>query len=319
MSKTLLVLNPMAGHGASLKMFPQVENALRNAGVEFDVAHTRASLHAVQMAWEAPAQGYERILAVGGDGIAHEIVNGLLRASNEGETIALGIIPLGTGNDFIKSLPPPLTPGQTRDDWQHVISHIAAGNTMLVDVGKITGDLPAPGHPHPHYFTNGMGVGFGARVAKAVRGISLTGTAAYLLAIMQVLVDYHLPHIRLTLDSGEVIELDTTLTGVTNGRCFASSFWLTPQADVQDGLLDIVIAKALGRVGILQIIPQIMKGTHLNHPAVMFRRAHKITLEATEPMTIEADGELPFLEARRLEVEILPKRLQMIVQNKRSG
>ena len=313
MSKTLLVLNPMAGHGASLKMFPQVESALRNAGMEYDTVHTRASLHAVQIAWEAPAQGYERIIAIGGDGIVHEVVNGLLRASNEGETIALGIIPLGTGNDFIKSLPPALSPGQTRDDWQDAIPRIVGGKTMLVDVGKITGDLPAPGHPHPQYFTNGTDVGFGARVAKAVRGISLTGTAAYLMAIMQVLVDYNLPHIRLTLDSGDVIELDTTLTAVTNGRCFGSSFWLTPQADIQDGMLDVVTAKALGRVGILQIIPQLMKGTHLNHPAVTFRRARKVILEASAPMIIEADGELPFLEARRLEIEILPQRLRMIV------
>jgi YegS/Rv2252/BmrU family lipid kinase len=313
MSKTLLVLNPMAGHGAALKMFPQVETALRKAGMEFEIVHTRASLHAVQLAWEAPAQGYERIIAIGGDGIVHEVVNGLLRASNEGETIALGIIPLGTGNDFIKSLPPALSPGQSRDDWQQAIPRIVGGKTLLVDVGKITGDLPAPGHPHPQYFTNGMDVGFGARVAKAVRGISLTGTAAYLLAIMQVLVDYNLPHIRLTLDSGQVVELDTTLTGVTNGRCLGSSFWLTPQADVQDGMLDVVIAKALNRVGILQVIPQIMKGTHLNHPAVSFFRAQKVVIESPAPMTAEADGELPFLEARRLEIQILPKRLRMIV------
>lgn len=313
MSKTLLVLNPMAGHGAALKTFPQVESALRSAGMEFDVVHTRASLHAVQIAWDAPSQGYERIIALGGDGIVHEVVNGLMRASNEGETIALGIIPLGTGNDFIKSLPPALTPGKTRDDWQEAIPGIVGGKTILADVGKITGDVPAPGHPHPQYFTNGTDVGFGARVAKAVRGISLTGTAAYLMAVMQVLVDYNLPHIRLTLDSGEVFELNTTLTAVTNGRCFGSSFWLTPNADIQDGMLDVVTAKALGRVGILQIIPQLMKGTHLNHPVVTFRRARKVLLESPAPMIIEADGELPFLEAHRLEIELLPGRLRMIV------
>jgi len=313
MSKTLLVLNPMAGHGAPLKMFPQVQSALQKAGMEYDIVHTRAALHAVEIAQQAPAQGYERLITLGGDGIVHEAVNGLLRASNEGETIALGIIPLGTGNDFIKSLPPALTPGQTRDDWQAALARIINGKTVLVDVGKITGDAPAPGHPHPQYFMNGMDVGFGARVAKAVRGISLNGTAAYLMAIMQVLVDYNLPHIRLTLDTGEVIELDTTLTAVTNGRCFGSSFWLTPQADVQDGKLDLVIAQALGRVGILQIIPQLMKGAHLNHPAVAFRHTRKVTLEASTPMIIEADGELPFLQARRLEIEILPRRLRVIV------
>lgn len=314
MAKTLVVLNPMAGHGAALKMFPQVENELRAAGMEYDVAHTRASLHAVQLAWDAPKQGYERIIAVGGDGIAHEVVNGLMRASEEGETIALGIVPLGTGNDFIKSLPPALNPGQTRDDWRSGIPRITSSKTVLVDVGRITVDAPTPGVPHPQYFTNGTDVGFGALVAKAIRGIPMTGMAAYLLAVMQVLVDYGLPRIKLTIDDREVIELNTTLTAVTNGRCFGSSFWLTPMAEITDGELNVVIAKALSRVGILQIIPQLMKGTHLNHPAVSFRKAKKVVIESSDPMIMEADGEMPFATARRMQIEILPKRLRVMVE-----
>lgn len=313
MAKTLVVLNPMAGHGVALKMFPQVEQALRAAGMEFDVAHTRASLHAVQIAWDAPKQGYERIIAVGGDGIVHEVLNGLMRASDEGETIALGIIPLGTGNDFIKSLPPALTPGQTRDDWKMAIPRVTSPNTALVDVGKITVDTPTAGVPHPQYFTNGTDVGFGALVAKAIRGITLTGMAAYLLAVMQVLADYGLPRIKITLDNGEVIELNTTLTAVTNGRCFGSSFWLTPMAEITDGEFNVIIAKALGRVGILRIIPLLMKGTHLNHPAITFKKARKVIIESPNPLIMEADGEMPFHEARRMEIEILPKRLRVMV------
>ncbi len=313
MQKTLVVLNPMAGHGAAMKNFPQVEQALRDAGMAFDVAHTRAALHAVQLAWDAPSQGYERIIAVGGDGIAHEVVNGLLRASNEGETIALGIVPLGTGNDFIKSIPPALSPGQTRDDWKLAIPRVTSPNTMLVDVGKISVDAPTPGVPHPQYFTNGTDVGFGALVAKAIRGIPLTGMAAYLLAVMQVLADYGLPRIKLTIDDSEVLELNTTLTAVTNGRCFGASFWLTPMADITDGELNVIIANALGRVGILRIIPLLMNGTHLNHPAVSFKKARKVVIESSEPLIMEADGEMPFQHARRMEIEILPKRLRVMV------
>jgi YegS/Rv2252/BmrU family lipid kinase len=304
----------MAGHGAALKMFPQVETELRAAGMEFDVAPTRAALHAVQLAFDAPKQGYERIIAVGGDGIVHEVVNGLLRASDEGETIALGIVPLGTGNDFIKSLPPALNPGQTRDDWKTGIPRITSTKTVLVDVGKITADVPTPGVPHPQYFTNGTDVGFGALVAKAIRGIPMTGMAAYLLAVMQVLVDYGLPRVKLTIDDDEVIELNTTLTAVTNGRCFGSSFWLTPMAEITDGELNVIIAKELSRVGILQIIPQLMKGTHLNHPAVSFRKARKVVIESPAAMIMEADGEMPFGQAKRMQVEIIPKRLRVMVE-----
>lgn len=313
MAKTLVVLNPIAGQGAALRMFPQVQEQLRAAGMEFDVAHTRASLHAVQLAWDAPKQGYERIIAVGGDGIVHEVLNGLMRASNEGETIALGIIPLGTGNDFIKSLPPALNPGQTRDDWKLSIPRVTSPNTALVDVGKITVDVPTPGVPHPQYFTNGTDVGFGALVAKAIRGIPLTGMAGYMVAVMQVLLDYGLPRIKLTIDDKEVIELNTTLTAVTNGRCFGSSFWLTPMAEISDGELNVMIAQPLGRVGIVQIIPLLMKGTHLNHPAVSFKQARKVVIESPEPLIMEADGEMPFNQARRMVIEILPKRLRVMV------
>jgi YegS/Rv2252/BmrU family lipid kinase len=304
----------MAGHGAAQKVFPQVQEELRAAGLDFDVAPTKAALHAVQLAEDAPKKGYERVIAVGGDGIVHEVVNGLLRASNEAETIALGIIPLGTGNDFIKSLPPALDPGQTRDDWKSGIPRITSSKTTLVDVGKITVDNPPAGIPHPQYFTNGTDVGFGALVAKAIRGIPMTGMAAYLLAVMQVLVDYGLPRIKLTLDDSEVIELNTTLTAVTNGRCFGSSFWLTPMADIRDGELNVIIAKELGRVGILQIIPLLMKGTHLNHPAVTFRKARKVVIESPDALIMEADGEMPFKSSKRMEVEILPKRLRVMVE-----
>ena len=169
MSKTLVVLNPIAGHGAALKMFPQVESALRDAGVEFDVAHTCAALHAVQIGKDAPGQGYERVVAVGGDGIAHEVMNGLMQASNEGETIALGIIPLGTGNDFIKSFPPGADAGQDTHDWRAAIPRIASGKTALVDVGKITGDVAVAGQSNPQYFTNGTDVGFGRVGASNTR------------------------------------------------------------------------------------------------------------------------------------------------------
>lgn len=314
MARTLVVLNPMAGHGAALKMFPQVDEALRRSGMEFDVAYTRATMHAVQIAWDAPKQGYERIIAVGGDGIVHEVLNGLMRASEEGETIALGIIPLGTGNDFIKSIPPALNPGQTRDDWKACIPRVTSPKTALADVGKITVDVPTPGVPHPQYFTNGTDVGFGALVAKAIRGIPLTGMGAYMVAVMQVLLDYGLPHIKLTIDDKEVIEFNTTLTAVTNGRCFGSSFWLTPMAEITDGELNIVMADTLSRVGIVQIIPQLMKGTHLNHPAVKFRKARKVIIESPNPLIMEADGEMPFHDARRMQIEILPRRLRVMVE-----
>lgn len=315
MRKTLVVANPVAGVGNVAKLLPQVQAELRQAGIAFDLVETRASLHAVQIAWEAPLQGYERIITVGGDGIVHEVVNGLLRASNEGETITLGIIPLGTGNDFIKSLPPALSPGANRDDWRAAIARLAADQTMLVDVGRIVGDRPAPGHPHPHYFANGMDVGFGAMVARHVKTVPgwLPPTAIYLVAILKILVNYHLPRLKMALDDEPPFDFTTTMTIIANGRCFGASFWLTPQAEIEDGRFDVMMADPLNRRRILGLIPRLMKGTHLNDPAVHMRRAQRVIIESPDPLAVEADGEIPFLEAHRLQVEILPKRLRVNV------
>ncbi|MGE5139827.1 MAG: diacylglycerol/lipid kinase family protein, partial [Rudaea sp.] len=140
MRKTLVILNPASRRGHAAEYWPEVEAELRAAGVEFDLARTHQSLHAVQLAWEAPNEGYEQVVAMGGDGLVHEVINGLLRASGESETLPLGIIPFGNGNDFIKMIPPPCAVGENHDDWRAAIRRIAGEATTFYDVGRIAGD-----------------------------------------------------------------------------------------------------------------------------------------------------------------------------------
>ncbi len=315
MNKTLVIFNPVSGRGLAAKHLPEVESELRRLGVDFDLARTRESLHAVQLAWQAPAQGYERVISVGGDGLIHEIINGLLRASGEGETIPLGIVPLGNGNDFNKMLPPECNIGETHDDWRAALQKIAAGQTRLFDVGRIVGDRPAPGHPHPNYFQNGMDIGFGAQVANYVREVPemLHGFGMYVAGVFKVLANYQVPRVRIELDDGTIVEQRSTMAAVTNGRCFASGFWIAPQARADDGLLDVMIARGLGRLSILSLVPRVMKGTHTTHPAVRMTRARRVVIDSPDPLVVEADGEIPFLEAHHLEVQVLPRRLCVIV------
>lgn len=315
MTHTLVIFNPVSGRGRAAKEWPQVQAELDARGVQFDVATTRESLHAVRLAWDAPNQGYDRIVAAGGDGLVHEIVNGLLRASDEGETIALGIIPLGNGNDFNKMMPPVCRVGQMHNDWHEAVRKIAAGETQLFDAGRIVGDKPAPGHPHPHYFQNGMDVGFGALVAKYARDVPgfLSGTSMYLASVFKTLLAYQVPRLCIHLDNGQVIDQRSTMTAVANGRCFGGGFWIAPQAQVDDGHFDLLIAEGLGRVGILGLVPRVMNGTHMTHPAVRMTQASRVVIDSPDPLVVEADGEIPFLEAQHLEVEILPRRLRVVV------
>jgi len=315
MPSILVIYNPIAGRGRAKKHWPEVQQALIDAGIEFDVATTSAPLEAVTFAQKAPTK-YSTVIAVGGDGTIHEVVNGLLHASNEGETIALGVVPLGNGDDFAKMIPPQTTIGDKVFDWHVAIEKITQGQTKLFDVGRISGDqLRSEQNNNPQYFMNGMDIGFGAQAALNFTKVPsfLTGIAAYLAAIMKTLIDYHIPKVSIQIDDQPAFEQSTTMTAITNGRCFGSGFWVCPDAQVDDGLLDVMVTQSVGRLKILSLIPKIMKGTHVNEPILKNYRARRIVIKSEQSLVVEADGEIPYTQTQHLEVQILDKKLRMIV------
>jgi len=315
MPSILVIYNPIAGRGRAKKHWPKVQQTLIEAGIEFDVTATSAPLEAVTLAQKA-ATNYSTVIAVGGDGTVHEVVNGLLRASSEGETIALGVIPLGNGDDFAKMIPPQTTIGGKVFDWHVAIEKITQGQTKLFDIGRISGDqLRSEQNNNPQYFMNGMDIGFGAQAALNFTKVPsfLTGIAAYLAAIMKTLIDYHIPKVSIQIDDQPAFEQSTTMTAITNGRCFGSGFWVCPDAQVDDGLLDVMVTQSVGRLKILSLIPKIMKGTHVNEPILKNYRARRIVIKSEQSLVVEADGEIPFTQTQHLEVQILDKKLRVIV------
>ena len=315
MPSILVIYNPIAGRGRVKKYWPKVQQALINAGVEFDVANTSAPLDAMNLA-EKAATKYSTVVAVGGDGTVHEVVNGLLRASSEGETIALGVVPLGNGDDFAKMIPPQTTIGGKVFDWHVAIEKINKGQTKLFDVARMSGNQTrSDQYNQPQYFMNGMDIGFGAQAALNFTKVPsfLTGMTAYLAAIMKTLIDYRIPKIRIQIDDQEAFEQSTTMTAITNGRCFGSGFWVCPEAQVDDGLLDVMVTQSVGRLKILRLIPKIIKGTHVNEPILKNYKARRVDIKSQRPFVVEADGEIPYPQTRTLEVQILDKRLRVIV------
>lgn len=314
-NKTLVIQNPISGRGHAAMQWRQVDAELRRYGFEFDLAQTERGLHAVELASEVREHGYDRVIAAGGDGLLHEILNGLMLAYDEAPTVPIGIIPLGSGNDFNKMLPPACAIGETRNDWRAAIARIVNGEPKSFDVGRIRGDNSAPGQPHPHYFTNGMDIGFGAFVAKHAKDVPrfLHGTTMYLASIILTLANYQVPRLKIYLDDGTKIEQRSTMTAVANGRCFGGGFWIAPAALADDARFEVMVSTGLGRLGILALVPKVMKGTHVNHPAVWMTKAARVVIESADPLVIEADGEVPFFNAHHLEIDILPGRLCVIV------
>jgi len=224
----------------------------------------------------------------------HEVANGLLRA---GGGAALGVLPLGSGDDFVKMLP-----------LGDAVARIRRSQPKALDAGRIR----AAGAER--YFANGMDIGFGAHAARNVRRVPrpFTGLGAYLGALAMTLVRYPKLQVRLQLDGGAAFAQTTAMTAVMNGRAFGGSFHVCPDACADDGLLDLLIAEGVGRFEILGLVPKILRGAHAGDPRLRLARARRVTIESEAPLLVEADGEIVFEDARRLEIDVLPAALRVL-------
>lgn len=295
MIRRLAVVNPVAGRGRVRREWPRMAQRLREAGIAFEVAETREPGAAVGLA-ERAAREFDVVIAVGGDGTVHEVANGLLRAGGQA---ALAVLPLGSGDDFVKMLP-------ARDP----IERLARGEVRRFDAGRIeagTGDAT-------RYFANGMDVGFGAHGAYNVRKVPawLTGFGAYLGALALTMLHYPQLSVRIRLDDGEAVAQTTTIAAVMNGRSFGGSFHVCPGALADDGWLDLMISTGCSRLDILGLVPKILRGAHAGDPRLRLARAKTVTIESDAPLLVEADGEIAFEAARRLAIEVLPGALRVI-------
>jgi len=285
--RALIIRNPAAGRGRALRLWPQLLNRL--SGFSFDEIVTSGPGEAISIAQKAD---HAVVVACGGDGTVHEVVNGLMRA---GAKATLGVIPVGSGDDFAKMLGDPL-------------EKLLQGRTRTVDIGRIMADGEV------RYFANGMDIGFGAHGARNVRSVPrfLTGLGAYLGALVLTLVRYPRLRLRIRIDDGPRRETTTVMTAVMNGTTFGGSFRVCPEARVDDGLLDVLIVDPVGRLEILGLVPRIMRGTHAGDPRLELLQAKRVEMESEAPLLVEADGEIAFSAARRLEVGLLAGALRVL-------
>lgn len=315
MRNITVIFNPVAGRGRARKHWPKIKDALHRLGAtfHFEVTEQRGDAHAI--ARSAALRNTSMIVAVGGDGTAHEAANGILEAGVEG--LPLAIIPLGNGDDFVKMLPPMASIGKQGYSWQMAVEKIAEGNTAHFDAGKIV-VLESEKEAEigsSRFFINGMNLGFTAHAAHNFSSIPkfLTGSAGYLAAVLKTL--WHFPSLDLEMafDNNPAEPVSTSLAALMNGRCFGHAFWVAPHADAADGLLEIMLTKKIGRLAILRKLPLLLNGSHVNDPIVHWRQASKVQITAPKPIVVEADGESLFTQACRLEVTVLPSALTIIV------
>jgi diacylglycerol kinase (ATP) len=305
MNRIQVIANPTSGRGEGGQEIPHAEQLLRSLGVTFDLVRTERRMHAVELARRAVREGYDAVASMGGDGTANEVLNGLMQAKLAGEgEAALGIITVGRGNDFAHGIDVP-------HGLEPSCRVLAAGNRRRMDVGKVTGGL----FPEGRYFGNGIGIGFDTIVGfEAAKLTWLTGFPSYLVAALKTIFLYfHAPRLRIEYDGGTV-EQPSLMVSVMNGRRMGGSFQMAPQSKNDDGLFTVCLAGQVSRLGIFLLIPRFIQGSQAGHPAIRYLDTSHLRVRAlTGTLAAHADGETVSTEADRIEAEILPRAVDVIV------
>ena len=300
MADFTFVMNPVAGKGAARKAVAALERLLRASDLSFEIVSTEYPGHATAL---ARAASTPIVVAVGGDGTVNEVANGLVGSSK-----VMGIIPTGSGNDFVKSIGIPRNLRKALDVLKRrVVRKIDVG---CVSCGKTQNGSTT--YAPERYFVNGIGTGFDAEVAQRVSQIRrLTGTLLYLTAVLQTLGVYKAPYFRISAD-GRQSEGKRLLIATGNGKCAGGGFYLTPDADVSDGMLDLCMIEDVNLARILRLIPAVMRGKPVHDPHVAYERAAKIKLESPDTFCVHADGEVIGRGVNAVRMEVLPGALTVI-------
>ena len=290
--RTRVVLNPNAGRADDHQTLRTALAALRDA----EVRTTDGPGYAERLAREAVEAGCELVVAAGGDGTVNEVVNGL--AVDFGAA-RLGLLPLGTGNDFARSIGVPA-------DLEEALAVLAAGRTAALDVGRAA--LGTPRH-----FVNVSAGGFSGHVDEKLdrRKKHAWGPLSYLRSAVEALPDLAPYHTTLRLGGGETLDVSAYSVVVANARYVAAGIPIAPEARLDDGLLDLMIVPATSVPHLAMLVPLILLGKHAGSDLVIFRRVATIELRSEPPMSFNVDGEL--LPDQPTRFEVLPRALCVVV------
>jgi YegS/Rv2252/BmrU family lipid kinase len=295
----LAIVNPAAGGGRCGKLAKPALEKLRAAGIELQVAETSGPGEATQVARQAYARGQRQFIAVGGDGTAYEIVNGLFPEAEAAGKPVLGFLPLGTGNSFLRDF--------TSNGSEHARDAILAAKRQSSDVlclqhsvGKL-------------YFINLLSLGFTADVtAAANRSFKGLGELGYLLGVFLCLARLRRQAFPVRTDGDAEFDRRRCLfLSFNNSQYTGGNMRIAPQASTRDGLIEYVRWGPIGRIGLLRNLPTLFDGTHMDHPMASRRGVRRIEFALDKRVDVMIDGEVLTLKCES--VEVLPGSLDVLV------
>jgi diacylglycerol kinase (ATP) len=291
--KWIFIVNPIAGNGFAITLVPEIEKMILRYGIAGEIVLTERIGHATELSQLYYEKGYRYIISVSGDGTLNEMARPLINKKD----VVIGIIPAGTGNDFIQILGFPNRYGEK--EWDIFFRK----NIIAMDAGVVNDKI----------FLNGMGLGFDAQVAAEnfteTGEVKKGGPFKYILQILKVLLFFREKRMKV-LSEGDHHETDCFINTISIGRRFAGSFFLTPKAIANDGLLDVCSIKKLNLLQRFKLLLKVPKGEHITDKKVNYFQTPALDIEFTEKVPFHVDGELNF--AKSFSVKVLPEALNII-------
>ena len=302
MAYTRLIVNPAAGAGKTARKWPHIMARLQSIDLRFDYDITEAPRHARELAKDAVARGYELVVSVGGDGTINEVVNGLYDTGSIAD-VMFGIIGTGTGGDYIRTIGIPRAPLEA-------CQCLKEPRKVTVDVGVV--EYLSDDDTVRRLFVNFAGMGFDAEVVKATtqKYKTLNATVSYLAGLLSSLLFYKNKTVTLNVD-GEAIQEKVCTVLVSNGKYGGGGMFAAPEADISDGLLDVLIIGDLSKPDLLWSLPRVYRGTHLTHPKVTLKKVREIEIRSGDSVSLQADGEL--LGGLPARFYVLPSLLNVVL------
>jgi YegS/Rv2252/BmrU family lipid kinase len=300
--KVKIILNPMADMGNAWRVARDLRSITEQHG-RVDWSGTVYPGHAIELAQQAGEQGYDMVIAMGGDGTVHEVINGLMRVPEEKRPI-LGVVPVGSGNDFAHGIHASQKPNEA-------LTCALGGDASTVDLGLMIDE-----HGRREYFNNTLGIGFGAVVTIRSHKLPvLRGFLMYLTAVIQTIILDHNPIAMQIETDDQKWQQNVIYLVICNGPREGGGFLIAPEAKIDDGLFHYAMITNVSRAMMFRIVPEVMKGTHGRFKQVRMGTCKKFTLSADRPLYIHADGEIftgPGTDLRKVSFEILPNALKVV-------
>lgn len=297
--KFIAIVNPAAGGGRSAKLAGSELARLRERGLRIDVIASMGPGHASELAREAYEQGYRKFLAVGGDGTAHEIINGIFSREQPVQRIELGFLPLGTGNSFLRDF--------TNNGAESSVEALETGSKRRVDLLRLrhsTGTL---------YSFNLVSVGFTADVGAITNRIFKPfGHLGYLLGVFVKVVQLKRRGFKMRCDDDKDWD-DRRCLFLTfnNSRYTGGTMLIAPDADPTDGLVEYVRWGPIGRLGLIRMLPRLYDGTHIVHPLASRRSVRRVEFNLDAAVDVMIDGEIVRVQCQIL--DILPGAMDVYI------